>query len=224
MLSSKGSITVSVNIGKGDTEIAAWFNMLRESGQSKSMWASAILLAYEKGELLDLGSISIESAEALRKRRKASALAGGSALMYGTGNISSRPRRLDAGWGNRGPNGEYIIGSTITVRLSNREAVKEYWKLREEGYHISTLLKDVIRQGLSRGDAPFPPDPAQAAAWLHQPQIKQLRPSKKDAPPQTARTAASIEERREDVVGTTRFSGGDIEQNISKPNPLLQYI
>ena len=62
MLGANGTISISINIGKHDNDIASWFNLLTRTAQSRSMWASALLLAYSQGNYLETGCILSASA------------------------------------------------------------------------------------------------------------------------------------------------------------------
>lgn len=233
MVAKDGTITVSLTIGKKDQDIANWFNMLRAGGQSKSMWASAFLMAYEKGVVLDTGCVTTPgetpcNASAVHpnpshadgNRRQAA-----DTLLFGTGKINAKPYRHDSGWGNRGPNGEYIIGSTITLRITNREVIKTYWKLVGEGYHISTLIKYTLRSGLRQGISEELPDPEEARKLLTFPPFKVLKPAAKP-PVQGASTGLSRHGAPSDVSPEKR-SGRPSDSHAhgeKARNPLLNYI
>ena len=62
MLGANGTISISINIGKHDNDIASWFNLLTRTTQSRSMWASALLLAYSQGNYLETGCVLSASA------------------------------------------------------------------------------------------------------------------------------------------------------------------
>ena len=48
MLGANGTISISINIGKHDNDIASWFNLLSRTAPRRPMWASALLLAYSQ--------------------------------------------------------------------------------------------------------------------------------------------------------------------------------
>ena len=70
------------------------------------------------------------------------------------------------GWTVKGSHGEFIVGSVITLRLTNRQIIQIYWKLRADDIPVSVLLKELIRKGLRYGDIEAAPNPLHAKKVL----------------------------------------------------------
>lgn len=232
MVAKDGTITVSLTVGKKDQDIADWFNMLRREGQSKSMWASALLMAYDQGIVLEAGCVTTpgENADKAQSARQNQPQSGGNRhhatdmLLFGTGKINPKPYRYDSGWGNRGANGEYIIGSTITLRITNRKVIKTYWKLVGEGFHISTLMKYTLRAGLRHGPEELPPNPADARKLLIFPPFKTLTPVGQGR--REGQTHGSHAQQPTIPLESVQAvpSTGQTPQKGKTRNPLLDYI
>lgn len=72
----------------------------------------------------------------------------------------------------RGEHGEYVVGSAVTVRVSNQKAKDIYRSYRYQGLCVSDIIRAAIRRGLHRGTEPEAPDP--------EPALEILRGTKKD--------------------------------------------
>ncbi len=166
MLSANGTISISVNIGKHDTDIASWFNLLTKTGQSRSMWASALLLAYSQGNYLETGCVLSTSTRFAPSSPIVHQNPSTPSILFGSGNSQQRKKSRKYGWTVKGSSGEFIVGSVITLRLTNKQIIKIYWDLRTNGIPVSILLKDLIRKGLRYGDIEVAPNPLHAKKVL----------------------------------------------------------
>lgn len=162
MLSANGTISISINIGKHDNDIASWFNLLTKAGQSRSMWANALLLAYSQGKYLETGCVLPPPATPPPPAPVVHQHPSNQALLFGTGNSLQKKKSRKYGWTVKGGHGEFTIGSVITLRLTNKEIIQIYWKLRADNIPISVLLKELIRKGLQYGDIEAAPNPLHA--------------------------------------------------------------
>ena len=48
---------IGIYIGEGDKDIAAWFNLLQRSGQSRARWVRALMAANAMGKPLKIGIV-----------------------------------------------------------------------------------------------------------------------------------------------------------------------
>ena len=166
MLGANGTISISINIGKHDNDIASWFNLLTRTTQSRSMWASALLLAYSQGNYLETGCVLSASASSPPPASVVHQSPPNQALLFGTGNSLQKKKGRNYGWTVKGSHGEFIVGSVITLRLTNRQIIQIYWKLRADDIPVSVLLKELIRKGLRYGDIEAAPNPLHAKKVL----------------------------------------------------------
>ena len=166
MLGANGTISISINIGKHDNDIASWFNLLTKTGQSRSMWASALLLAYSQGNYLKTGCVIPTPATPPSPAPTTHQSSPNQALLFGTGNSLEKKKRRNYGWTVKGSHGEFTVGSVITLRLTNKRIIQIYWKLRADNIPISVLLKQLIRKGLRYGDIEVAPNPLHAEEVL----------------------------------------------------------
>ncbi len=164
MLCANGTISISINIGKHDSDIASWFNLLTKSGQSRSMWASALLMAYSQGYYLETGCVFATSTASSPPQKQQNIST--QAVLLGSGNSLQKRKSRKYGWTVKGTAGEFIIGSVVTLRLTNKHIIEIYWTLRSQKIPISTLLKDMIRKGLRYGDIEVAPNPLDAKKIL----------------------------------------------------------
>lgn len=220
MLCANGTISISINIGKHDNDIASWFNLLTKTGQSRSMWASALLLAYSQGNYLETGCVFLPPAAPSPSPPVVHQSSTNQALLFGTGNSLQKKKRRTYGWTIKGSHGEFTIGSVITLRLTNKQIIQIYWKLRADNIPVSVLLKELIRKGLRYGDIEVAPDPLHAKKVLascHD-SCYTLNLSPFIINPDT------VEPKNSPI--TTPTPSSDIEQQNKKTvrNPLLDFI
>lgn len=148
-------INIGIYIGSDDSDIAAWFNLLRENKLNRSKWVRGLLFANALHEPLDIGTIVMLQPEKERIPAEASG------LLFGIGNSQSQEKHKHAyGWHVRGANKEFIRGSVITVSL-NKELVEPLFEqIRDSGFQVATFLKAIIRENLKYGLKEIPPDNA----------------------------------------------------------------
>lgn len=223
MLSANGTISISINIGKHDQDIASWFNLLAKSGQSRSMWASALLLAYSQGNYLETGCV-LSAPEPFTNYHQKQQGPQKQAVLLGSGNSQQRKKVRKYGWTVKSSTGEFIIGSVVTLRLTNKNIIAIYWTLREKNIPISMLIKDMIRKGLRYGDIEVAPNPALAKNMLsacHIPSYHMnLRPAN-----MTAVSNHTISQ-TDAVLSTSSTSSSEPVKSTTSPlrNPLLDFI
>lgn len=136
---------IGIYIGEDDKDIAAWFNLLQRSGQSRSKWVRGLLAAYALGKPLQIGIID----------RRAPLIRDGPM----SGDTVSPEGRFHHGWHVRGPNREYVIGSVINVSVESsdiQDVLDEAW---ENGHRRAPFVKSLIRGSLKVGDKDVPPKP-----------------------------------------------------------------
>lgn len=148
-------INIGIYIGSDDSDIAAWFNLLRENNLNRSKWVRGLLFANALHEPLDIGTIVMQQPQ----KEHTSDKTGG--LLFGIGNSQSQEKHKHAyGWHIRGENKEFIRGSVITVSL-NKELVEPLFEqIRNSGFQVATFLKAIIRENLKYGPKEIPPDHA----------------------------------------------------------------
>lgn len=146
-------INIGVYIGPDDTDIAAWFNLLQESNLSRAKWASGLFCAYAMNQKLDIGTIN-PSAPLIKGNPV------GETLLFGSGNSQTEIKKRDRygfGWQIRGPNREFIQGSVINVSISKAEVLPILNETWQNGHHLATFLKALIRSNLVYGEKASPP-------------------------------------------------------------------
>ncbi len=150
----KNSATsICLMIGAHDADIARWFNMLREEGQSLSRWGGALLLAYDRKEKLDTGNVTT-SDEIDDVAPDVFPIPTQEELFQTLGTTSNAKKRRNP----RRADGSYVIGSNVMLKLSNSQTVTAYRKIQEEGLVATRILKAMIRAGFSGGDEKVIPD------------------------------------------------------------------
>lgn len=161
----------SIYIGKMDMDVAAWFNMLRtETDISLPKWVHYLLAAEVMKEIPDIGTISVGRQFPLppKKQPAADASPKPGVIRFGEGSAAAaeetkktndriNPKNFEYGWHVRGPNGEYIYGSTISLCISCPETIELIHKVWTNGRQFSTYLKALIRSRLKYGPEPVPP-------------------------------------------------------------------
>jgi len=220
MLSANGTISISINIGKHDRDIADWFNLLAKFGQSRSMWASALLMAYSQGHYLETGCVFATSTATPPPQKQQTISS--QAVLLGSGNSLQKRKSRKYGWTVKGSAGEFVIGSVVTLRLTNKHIIEIYWDLRSQKIPISTLLKDMIRKGLRYGDIEVAPNPLHAkkilSTCLRSPYQMNLS---------LANMASATNSTESNTVPVPNVSASDKatkSSSSSSRNPLLDFI
>ena len=90
---------IGIYIGEGDKDIAAWFNLLQRSGQSRARWVRALMAANAMGKPLKIGIVDAR-APLIRDGPK-------------KGDYVEPKGGFKYGWQIRGPDGEFVIGLSL---------------------------------------------------------------------------------------------------------------
>ncbi len=218
MVSDNGTVSISIHLGEGDKDVAEWFNMIQEAGQSRSLWGSALLLAYDRGEKLDVGCVTTPKDYRPQKRQPETP-APYQPLLYGNGPIDTGRHRND-GWEIKGEHTEFIPGSVVVIRLTNKRVIKAYHKLRDEGWYISSVIKYTLKESLRRGDEQELPSQKTARDYVAKKKFKHLLWPNKTEPGQVRPTV-----REEPPVSRSPPPEmPEPSEKPAKPNPLLDFI
>ncbi len=219
MLSNNGTISVSIHIMENDLDIAEWFNMLREAGRSRSLWCSALLLAYDRGERLSVGCVTTPA-----DYREPEQPATFQPLLYGNGPLDKKTKKKRDGWEIKNADKEFIPGSIVVVRLSNKRVIKAYEKLLKEGWQISTIIKYTLKQSLRYGEKQELPDERIARDYVKARPPKHLlwpnTAKKDDVHPPLAKPPAEIPP-EPSILPPEK---PETEAKQGRPNPLLDFI
>lgn len=138
-------VNIGIYIGPDDIDIAAWFNLLKRSGQSYTRWVKAVLASYALNEPVKIGIID----------RRAPLIRGKDGQPGGNTVKSTGPYRH--GWQIKGPNGETVIGSVVNISVSRQDmgpVLEEAWA---NGHKLATFVKSLIRKNLKAADRDVPP-------------------------------------------------------------------
>ena len=136
-------VNIGIFISAEDKEIAAWFNLLNRNRRSHSKWVRALLAAYALDKRLSIGTINSAAANQLNHPD--------------SDEQGNPPKKLRYGWNVRGPDKEFVVGSTINIGFTKDEifpVIEEIWK---NGHKRSTFIKALIRKNLHRADQDIPP-------------------------------------------------------------------
>lgn len=134
---------VGIYIGEGDKDIAAWFNLLQRSGQSRARWVRALMAANALGKPLKIGIVDARAPLIRDGPQK--------------GDYVEPKGGFKYGWQIRGPDGEFVIGSVINLSIRGDEArdlLDEAWS---NGHMLAPFVKSLIRNSLKFGDKEIPP-------------------------------------------------------------------
>lgn len=134
---------IGIYIGEGDKDIAAWFNLLQRSGQSRARWVRALMAANALGKPLKIGIVDARAPLIRDGPQKGDHVEPKGGFKYG--------------WQIRGPDGEFVIGSVINLSIRGDEArdlLDEAWS---NGHMLAPFVKSLIRSSLKFGDKEIPP-------------------------------------------------------------------
>lgn len=134
---------IGIYIGEGDKDIAAWFNLLQRSGQSRARWVRALMAANALGKPLKIGIVDTRAPLIRDGPQKGDHVEPKGGFKYG--------------WQIRGPEGEFVIGSVVNLSIRGDEArdlLDEAWS---NGHMLAPFVKSLIRGSLKFGDKEIPP-------------------------------------------------------------------
>lgn len=137
------STNIGIYISADDKDIAAWFNLLQRSHQSRSKWVCGLLAAYSMGKTLQIGIVD----------RKAPLIRDGAEA----GDTVTPTGQFHYGWHIRGPNREFVIGSVVSVTIRNSEVQDVLDEAWANGHKLATFIKALIRSNLKTGEKDVPP-------------------------------------------------------------------
>lgn len=159
-MANKDPTTLSLAIGKNDTDIMNWFNMIQHSGQSRSRWVGALLLAYVQGEVVPTGNCLKTSLESLPKPAVKQV-------------ASTAPFQLKQsakksyGWSHRDVNGDFTVGSSVAIKLSNKKMITALKTVKAGEIPVSYVVRAMIRRGFSGVDRDIMPDSSNIEKYYH---------------------------------------------------------
>lgn len=146
-MSSK-RISVGILITPSDADIAAYLNSLRDAGEKPAKWLSGMLIANEIGNDFPIPDFRNQTF----KPKIIHSSPQNTGLLFGSGSTvqtSSSPEHWDYGWQVRGPHGEIIEGTVVSVSFCRPEVVAILRKMRENNLKISTYLKALMRHNMA---------------------------------------------------------------------------
>lgn len=139
----KKSISIGILITKKDKEIADWLNMLLKEEMNPRTWVQALLLTEIVGKPIDAGGVYIP------QNVKPSSHNG--TLMFGDDTEDDEmlsTTNQGRGRNCRGPNGEFVIGSVFTIRITRPIMLNAIEYLKDRNKKIAPYIKFSIRQQL----------------------------------------------------------------------------
>ena len=154
-MSSK-RISVGILITPSDADIAAYLNSLRDSGQKPAKWLSGMLIANETGDEFPIPDFRGEKFQ--KKPISQTPVSGGNGLLFGTGTSFDEPLVSDKweyGWQVRGPKGEIVEGTVVSVSFCRPEVVAILRSMKENHLKIATYLKALMRHNMSLKGTPI---------------------------------------------------------------------
>jgi len=206
-------ISIGIYISPIDADIAAWFNLLKRSGQSYTRWIKALLAAYALNDSVRIGVID----------RKAPLIRGKNGEPGR--NTVEKKGGFHYGWQIRGPDGEYVIGSTINVCVPKQDLqpiLEEAWS---NGHKLSTFVKSLIRKNLKAADKDIPPKMEEYtrvwSAYLVYINSKNTDPDREIAEPfsSPAQAAPWVTNDIEGPVKKTAFEGKGLQEEEDGKQP-----
>ncbi|MCI8526900.1 MAG: hypothetical protein HFF17_13510 [Oscillospiraceae bacterium] len=136
-------VNIGIFIGAEDKDIAAWFNLLTRNKLSHAKWIRALLASYALEKKLAIGTIDQDAANQLNHPD--------------IGKQGDSSRKLRYGWAVRGPNKEFVVGSTINIGLTKDEIFPVLDEIWANGHKRATFIKALIRENLQYADQDIPP-------------------------------------------------------------------
>ena len=220
--------TVHIYIGKNDQDIADWLNMLDRHGINKARWLSALLIAYDKGTTIPIGSVTTRlqtpnttiteasETESVHSPKRHSA---SDTMMFGISTYQGGSHKPNKG-SRADTNKPLAIHSHLYTTISNKNALKVYKSLKQDGYYVAAVLKYTIRQCLETGEEEVAPNDVIAEQLLAP---VALKPLKKPLPLKQAETTVSAQASRV-PESTTISENRPINNQNRVKNPLLDFI
>ena len=225
MAAKYGNITLY--IGKHDEDVARWFNLLMKSGQSRSLWGNALLVAIDQHLTLNLGVITdapLEQDKNAQMENKVQAPVGRSRF-GGTGTASTVAKKNSAnrGWSYRSEEGNLIVGSSFNLRITNRKQVELFHRLKSTGTSLSKQIKAAVREGIRVGKREKPPDRNLALNLVGMyPDFDVISKYGKVVEVRRKGTVQQVDKEREELsglpnqpVGKTNVNGDDNLRNVT---------
>lgn len=142
-------ISVGILITPSDADIAAYLNSLRDSGKKPAKWLSGMLIANETGEDFPIPDFR---GETFQNKQTTTPSSSGGGLLFGSGNSSadlSASDKWEYGWQVRGPHGEIVEGTVVSVSFCRPEVVSILNTMKENHLKIATYLKALMRHNMS---------------------------------------------------------------------------
>lgn len=146
-------ISVGILITPSDADIAAYLNSLRDSGQKPAKWLSGMLIANEIGDDFPIPDFRGEQFQ----KKSAAKTSANNGLLFGSGSSFDEPMVSDKweyGWQVRGPKGEIIEGTVVSVSFCRPEVVAILRSMRENHLKIATYLKALMRHNMALKGTP----------------------------------------------------------------------
>lgn len=153
-MAEKNPTGLSVFLGKNDTDVMNWFNMIERSGQSRSRWVGALLIAYTQHTTINTGNSIFTPLDQLPPVKE-------------TDNSSSAPfskkgskKGTYGSWSHKDINGEFTVGSIVFIKLSNKKTIAALKEIQSGEVPASYIARAMIRRGFTGGSAIVLPDPS----------------------------------------------------------------
>lgn len=132
-------LQVGIYIGSSDSDIAAWFNMLRKNKLSRTRWIKGLLAAYALDKPLNIGTITFSALSTVQQ-------------------ISASRASYKCGWHIKGTCGEFIYGSIINITIGKSAVAPILEQVLKNNHSVSAFAKALIRENLKMGDQEISPN------------------------------------------------------------------
>lgn len=173
-------IKIAMRICKEDQVVADWLNMLIRTKQNKSKWAAAILIAYDRHEIPDLGCVTTHTQtpyssikDVQSNKAKTSQLTGDpipeiiQTPMFGYGSAQNSAQGKEKKAKNQ-PITHVSIGKVVLFEICDKSAVTIAKRLIKNGNKMSSLLKYMIKTCVTIGPEEQPPSESNRTRYLTQ--------------------------------------------------------
>lgn len=150
---SKNRLNVGLLMTKGDADIAAYLNSLRDADELPARWLSAMVTANQLGIPFSIADYRGARFSSPQKTQQQSV----NQMMFGSGSSISAAQKLSKwlyGWQVRGRQGEVVEGTVVNVSFCRPEVISALKEMRSSGVASATFLKELIRSCMASDATP----------------------------------------------------------------------